>query len=80
MCIISSKLYNNFLEIYYDQYNELSDAKKRKLGNNYDPETFFLKGHDYSGLVENKEESTDKEELADKEEYVDLFDNSTARR
>ena len=50
------------------------------MGNNYDPETLFLKGHDYSGLVENKGESTDKEELADKEEYVDLSDNSTARR
>ena len=36
--IISSKLYNNFLEIYYDEYNDLSDPKKRNLGDNYDPE------------------------------------------
>ena len=38
MLIISSKLYNNFLEIYYDEYNDLSDPKKRNLGDNYNPE------------------------------------------
>ena len=66
MCIISSKLYNSYLETYYDEYNKLSDAKKRKFGDNYDPEILFFKGCDCSVLLETKEESTDKEE------YVDL--------
>ena len=28
--ILSSESCKNFLDIYYDKYNELSDAKKRK--------------------------------------------------
>ena len=64
MYIISSELYHNFLEIYYDEYNELSDTKKRKAGDNYDPES-FLKGYNYIVWSENKEEPADKEESAD---------------
>ena len=33
----ASKLYNEYLEIYFDEYKALSDAQKRKLGNKYDP-------------------------------------------
>ena len=51
--IISSELYNNFLEIYYDEYNELSDAKKRKLVDNYNTENLFFKKYDYSVSSEN---------------------------
>ena len=40
----------------------ISDAKKRKLGDKYDPEKLFLEGYDYSLWSENKEESTDKKE------------------
>ena len=29
--VLSSELYNNFLEIYYDKYNELSDEKRSKI-------------------------------------------------
>ena len=64
---MSSELYNNFLEIYYDEFIELQDAKKRRLGNNYDPKSLFLKGYDYSVLSKNKEE------LDDKEKFVDFF-------
>ena len=52
----------------------LSDAKKRKLGDKYDPKNLFLEGYDYLVWSENKEESTDKEETNDKEESVDLSD------
>ena len=51
--IISSELYNNFLEIWYDEYNELSDAKKRKLVDNYNTENLFFKTYDYSAWSEN---------------------------
>ena len=34
--VLSSELYNNFLEIYYDKYNELSDEKRSKIDPKYD--------------------------------------------
>ena len=40
----------------------ISDAKKRKLGDKYDPEKLFHEGFDYSLWSENKEESIDKKE------------------
>ena len=43
----------------------LSDAKKRKLGDKYDPESLFLETYDYSVWSENKEEATDKEDSED---------------
>ena len=55
MYIISSKLYN-FLENYYNEYNNLSDVKKRKSSYSYGPKNLFLKGHDNSVLSEDKEE------------------------
>ena len=58
----ASELYNEYLEIFFNQYMTLSDANKRKLGDKYDPEKLFLEGYDYSVWSENKEESTDKEE------------------
>ena len=64
MYIISSKLYN-FLENCYNEYNNLSDAKKRKSSDSCGPKNLFLKGHDNSVLSEDKEEQTDKEETVD---------------
>ena len=40
----------------------LSEARKKKLGNKYDPKNFFLKGYDYRVWLE---ELTDKEESTD---------------
>ena len=60
MYINALELYNEYLEIYFNQYMTLSDAEKRKLGYKYDPEDLFLKGYDYSVWSENKEESTNK--------------------
>ena len=62
----ASELYNEYLEIYFNQYTTLSDAKKGKLDDNYDPENLFFEGYDYS--VQSK-----KEESNAKEESVDLF-------
>ena len=33
----------NFLEIYYEECNELSDNKKNEVDAKYDPKNFFLK-------------------------------------
>ena len=73
----NSELYNEYLEIYYDQYVGISDVKKRKFGHKYDPKELFLDEYDYSVRTEkssDEEESTDKKESTDKEEYVDLSD------
>ena len=61
----ASELYNEFLEIYHDKYNKFFDAKKRQLGDKYDPKELFLDGYDYSVWSENNEESADKEESTD---------------
>ena len=65
----ASELYNEYLEIYYDQYMALSDAKKKNLGNKYDPKNLFLQGYDYGVWLE---ESTDKEKLTDQDELTDI--------
>ena len=54
----ASKLYNEYLEIYFDEYKALSDAQKRKLGNKYDPINLFLETYNYDAWFEN-ERSTD---------------------
>ena len=54
----ASELYNEHLQIYFDQYKTLSDAQKRNLGNKYDPINLFLDTYDYNVWFEN-EKSTD---------------------
>ena len=36
-----------YLETYFDQYMDLSDNKKRKLGNKYDSGHLFLETYNY---------------------------------
>ena len=42
-----SGIYNMYLEPYFDQYMDLSDNKKRKLGNKYDSGNLFLETYNY---------------------------------
>ena len=51
----ASPLHNEYLEIYFNQYNDLSDARKRELGNKYDPINLFLETHNYNTWFENDE-------------------------
>ena len=37
-----TELYNEYLEIYFDQYMTLPDAKKTKPGDKYDPKILFF--------------------------------------
>ena len=66
-------MYNVYLDIYFDQYMASSDNKKRKLGNKYHANNFFLETYNYDDRFENKE-STDRIRKSDKEESVDLSD------
>ena len=51
----ASELYSEYLEIYFDEYKALSSAKKRKLGNKYDPINLFLEAYNYDVEFENEE-------------------------
>ena len=67
------ELYNDYLEIYFNEYKTLSDAQKRKLGNKYDPINLFFETHNYDVWFEN-EESVDTPRKSDKKESADLSD------
>ena len=55
-CDTASQLYI-FLEVYYDEYNELSDDKRNKMDPQYKPEELFLEEYNYEGWYENEESS-----------------------
>ena len=38
----ASERYNEYLGVYYDQHLTLSNSKKRKLDNKYEPKNLFL--------------------------------------
>ena len=75
----ASDLYNDLLAIYFNEYNQLSVAKRNKMKHKYDPIKLFLETCNYDVWFEN-EKSTDKEELSDttrksdKKDSVDLSD------
>ena len=46
VCDNASELYNEYLEIYFDEYKTLSGSHKRNLGNKYDPTNLFLETYD----------------------------------
>ena len=76
--------YNEYLETYFDQYMALSNNKKSKLGNKYDPVNLFLVDvYDYNNWLKREEFTDKKEESTDnnrvicwlkKEDTVDLSD------
>ena len=64
----ASDLCNDFLGIYFDQCNELPDAKRNKMQPKYDHDNLFLEIYSYDEWFEN-EESTDKRRESDREEF-----------
>ena len=68
----ASELYNEYLEIYLDEYKAVSDAQKRNLGNKYDNINLFLETYNYVWF--ENEESADMTRKSDKKESVDLSD------
>ena len=72
-------MYNEYLETCLDQYMALSESKRRKFGNKYDPINFFVETFNYDVQFENEKSTdtitrTDKVESTDKEEPVHLSD------
>ena len=49
------ELHNDLLEIYFYKYKAVSDGKKGKLGNKYDPINLFLETYNYNVWFENEE-------------------------
>ena len=51
----ASELCNEVPEIYFNEYKVLSDAKKRELGNKFDPTNLFLETQNCDIWFENEE-------------------------
>ena len=47
-------MYNEYLETYIEEYKTLSNNKKRKLGNTYDPIKIFLEAYNYAAWFESE--------------------------
>ena len=60
----ASELYNELLEPYFDEYDELSYAKWKHIELKYDPNNLFFETYNKDLLFEN-EQSTDREESVD---------------
>ena len=70
----ASKMYNEYPATYFNHYMTLSDNKKNKLVNKYDPVNLFLVDtYNYDNWFKN-EELADTRRKNDKEESVDLSD------
>ena len=63
----ASKLYNDFLGIYFDEYSELPDAKRNEMESKYDLNNLFPERYNYHDCFEN-EEWTDTKRESHKEE------------
>ena len=48
----ASKLYNDLLEIYFDEYNDLSDVKRKKMDPKYNPANLILDTYNYTNWFE----------------------------
>ena len=56
------ELYNDLLETYFDEYFELSDAKRKKIEPKYEPSKLFLEAYNYDARFE-KEKSVDLSDM-----------------
>ena len=72
----ASEIYNEYLEIYFNEYKPLSDAQKKDLDNKYDPTDLFHETYDYDIWFENEELA---DAIQDKKESRVIW-HATARR
>ena len=47
MCDTASELYNQLLGIYFDEYYDFSDTRRKKMDSKYDPDELGLSAYDY---------------------------------
>ena len=66
----ASKLYNVYLETYFDEYFDLSNAKSSKMDPKYDPANLTLDEQNHSEWY--KEKPDDSTEKGNEEELADL--------
>ena len=50
-------LFNSLLSIYYNDYNNIPDEEKEKMGEKYNPSNLLVKGHRF---IESKKEDKEK--------------------
>ena len=70
----TSKVYIEYLEIYFDQYMTLSDTWKKELVNKFDSINLFLETYNYDSWFENEVSDDTTSRKKDKEESIDLSD------
>ena len=81
----TKKLYNKLLSIYYDDYNDITDEEKEKMGEKYNPKNILLKGQRFiESKKEEKSKSQPEESIAERVKLrrqkaydKDLFDTSS---
>ena len=56
----AKKLYSKLLSIYYDDYSDITDEQKEKIGEKYNPKNLLLKGQRF---IESKKEEKSKSHL-----------------
>ena len=80
----AKKLYSKLLRIYYDDYNDISDEEKEKMGEKYNLKNLLLMGQRFvESKKEEKSKSQPEETIAErvklrrqKADDKDLFDVS----
>ena len=66
----ASELYSDLLRIYFDQYNDLSDAERSKVEPKYDPVNLILDEYDYKQCFEESEDLPPLEGDEEKKFYI----------
>ena len=79
----AKKLYSKLLSIYYDDYDNVTDEEKERMGEKYNSKNLLLKGQRFIELKkEQKSKSQPQETIAEKVKlrrrayHKDLFDSS----
>ena len=58
----AKKLYSKLLSIYYDDYNDITDEEKEKMGEKYNPKNLLLKGQKFIELKKEEKSKSQPEE------------------
>ena len=67
-----SELYNDLVEMYFDENYDLSDTKRNKMKHKYDLKKLFFETYNYDAWSEN-EELSDTTRKSYKEELFDTI-------
>ena len=66
----ASELYNDFLGIYFNEYNELSDAKRNKMKDKNKPSNLFLETYNIMTGVKMKNRLTQQDKVINKKRLI----------